>query len=63
MDTPRILTDDMESKYVVCYADCNGSDLAYIDQRLPEHELAALPLRQAQGEDLQHFRVLQTKKE
>ena len=28
----------MEAGHVVRYADCNGSDLAYLDQRLPGHE-------------------------
>lgn len=38
MDTPRISTEEMEKKHVVRYRDCNGSDLAYIDQRIPGHE-------------------------
>ena len=32
MTTPKISTTDMESKHIVRYADCNGSDLAYLDQ-------------------------------
>ena len=36
--TPRISVAEMEQKHVVRYADCNGSDLAYLDQRLPGHE-------------------------
>ena len=38
MDTPKVSVADMEKKHVVRYADCNGSDLAYLDQRLPGHE-------------------------
>ena len=38
MTTPKISTADMEARHVVRYADCNGSDLAYLDQRLPGHE-------------------------
>lgn len=35
---PRITVAQMEQQHVVRYADCNGSDLAYLDQRLPGHE-------------------------
>jgi hypothetical protein len=35
---PRISVAEMEKKHVVRYAACNGSDLAYLDQRLPGHE-------------------------
>ena len=38
MTTPKISPADMEARHVVRYADCNGSDLAYLDQRLPGHE-------------------------
>ena len=38
MDTPKISKTDMETRHVLRYADCNGSDLAYLDQRLPGHE-------------------------
>ena len=38
MTEPRISVAEMEKKHVVRYGDCNGSDLAYLDQRLPGHE-------------------------
>ena len=38
MDTPKISIAEMEEKHVVRFADCNGSDLAYLDQRLPGHQ-------------------------
>jgi len=38
MDTPKVSIADMEKKHVVRYADCNGSNLAYLDQRMPGHE-------------------------
>lgn len=38
MDTPKISVEEMEAKYVAREKDINGSDLAYIDQRIPGHE-------------------------
>ncbi len=38
MDVPKISVAEMESKYVVREKDVRGSDLAYIDQRIPGHE-------------------------
>lgn len=37
MVAPRVSPAEMERKHVVRYRDCNGSDLAYLDQRMPEH--------------------------
>ncbi|MGE0253029.1 MAG: cupin domain-containing protein [Alphaproteobacteria bacterium] len=37
METPRVSPEEMERKHVVRYRDCKGSDLAYLDQRMPEH--------------------------
>jgi len=37
LDTPNISVAEMEKKHVVRYADCNGSNLAYLDQRLQDH--------------------------
>ncbi len=38
MDTPRVSKEEMLAKHVVRFADCRGSDLAYLDQRIPGHE-------------------------
>ncbi len=38
MDTPRISVAEMEAKHVVRVGDCRGSDLAFLDQRIPGHE-------------------------
>ncbi|NKB48411.1 MAG: hypothetical protein GKS02_03490 [Alphaproteobacteria bacterium] len=38
MDIPRISAAEMEAKHVVRVGDCRGSDLAYLDQRIPGHE-------------------------
>ncbi len=38
MDAPRISVAEMEAKYVAREKDIRGSDLAYIDQRIPGHE-------------------------
>ena len=38
MDAPRISPEEMEAKYVAREKDIRGSDLAYIDQRIPGHE-------------------------
>lgn len=38
VETKKISVAEMEARHVVRYADCNGSDLAYLDQRLPGHE-------------------------
>ncbi len=37
LETPTVSVAEMEKKHVVRYADCNGSDLAFLDQRLPDH--------------------------
>ena len=38
MDTPRVSKEEMLAKHVVRFADCRGSDLAFLDQRIPGHE-------------------------
>jgi hypothetical protein len=38
MDTPRVSKDEMLAKHVVRFTDCRGSELAYLDQRIPGHE-------------------------
>jgi quercetin dioxygenase-like cupin family protein len=38
MDTPKVSAAEMERNHVVRYADCTGSELAYLDQRMPGHE-------------------------
>ena len=38
MDTPQISKQEMLEKHVVRYGDCRGSDLCFLDQRMPEHE-------------------------
>ena len=38
MDTPRVSIAEMEANHVVRFADARGSDLAFLDQRIPDHE-------------------------
>ena len=38
MDAPRVSKEQMLAKHVVRFADCRGSDLAFLDQRIPGHE-------------------------
>lgn len=38
MDAPRVSKEEMLAKHVVRFTDCRGSDLAYLDQRIPGHE-------------------------
>ena len=38
MDIPRISKEEMLEKHVVRYSDAKGSELCFIDQRMPEHE-------------------------
>ncbi len=38
MAIPRISKEEMLEKHVVRYSDAKGSDLCFIDQRMPEHE-------------------------
>lgn len=38
MDTPRISRTEMEANHVVRVGDARGSELAYLDQRIPGHE-------------------------
>ena len=38
MDTPRISVAEMETNHVVRVGDARGSDLAFLDQRIPGHE-------------------------
>jgi quercetin dioxygenase-like cupin family protein len=38
MDVPNISVKEMEATHVVRFADCRGSDLAFLDQRIPGHE-------------------------
>lgn len=38
MSVPRISVDEMESKYVARESKSHGSDLAFLDQRLPGYE-------------------------
>ena len=38
MDTPRVSKEEMLARHVVRFADCRGSDLAYLDQLIPGHE-------------------------
>ena len=38
MDAPRVSKEQMLAKHVVRFAACRGSDLAFLDQRIPGHE-------------------------
>lgn len=38
MDAPKISVAEMEAKYVAREKDISGSDLAFLDQRIPGHE-------------------------
>ena len=38
MNPPKISFSEMESKHVIRADECRGSDLAFLDQRIPNHE-------------------------